>query len=179
MKTILVAVVGTVGLLATPAVAGTLKTKPVAKPAVTETKAAEAPKPIAADAVAAALGAEVSPEILAIPELPADASTPFASLELRAPLMPAPLKNAKPSLKAKAPVLKMGNDYVIGSKRTAARPTEEVQQIVPRGLSQSAVTTFVQAHQDDVQLAGTASPLRSAAKPRRSSSSSRSRTRAT
>jgi len=153
MKTILVAVVGTVGLLATPAVAGSPK-----KP-----RKAEVAKPVAvaeasvADAGVAKAIAEVapssSPELLAIPVLPADTSTaltPFADLEKARPL-PAPLKMGKPKKEA-APAMKLGNDYVLGGKRQSAKPTEEVQQIVPKGLSRAQVSTYIDAHAGDIQL---------------------------
>jgi hypothetical protein len=154
MKTILVAVVGTVGLLATPAVAGSPKKQP-------EPKKAEVAKPVVAEANVAEAGvakavAEVapsSPEILAIPVLPADtttALTPFGDLEKARPL-PAPLKLGKPKKEA-APVLKLGNDYVLGGKRQSAKPSEEVQQIVPKGLSRTQVTSYIDAHATDIQL---------------------------
>jgi hypothetical protein len=55
---------------------------------------------------------------------------------------------------AKAPVMKFGNDYVLGggSKRQTAKPGEEVQQIIPKGLTRAAVSTYIDAHSDEVQL---------------------------
>jgi hypothetical protein len=150
MKTILVAVVGTVGLLATPAVAGSPKKQPrkaqVAKPTVADASVAEAG---VAKAIAEVTPA-ASPELLAIPVLPADTSTaltPFAELEKARPV-PAPLKMGKP----KTPVMKLGTDYVLGGRRQSAKPSEEVQQIVPKGLSRAQVSTYIDAHASDLQL---------------------------
>lgn len=133
MKTILVAVVGTVGLLATPAVAGSPRSRP-------EPKKAEVAKPAAS-----------LPEPLAIPVLPADTSTaltPFANLEKDRPT-PAPLKMGKPKA---APVMKLGTDYVLGGKRQSAKPTEEVQQIVPKGLTRAQVSNYIDGHTDEIQV---------------------------
>jgi hypothetical protein len=157
MKTILVAVVGTVGLLASPAVAGKSKTNQPAKPAK-----ADVVKPVvvadasaeagAASAVAAAVSGNAgSPEALALPDLPADTAGVFGQVSL-----PAPMAVGKPIAKpsAKAPVMNFGKDYVLGggAKRTSSKPTEEVQQIVPKGLSRVQVSSFIDAHADEIQL---------------------------
>lgn len=156
MKTILVAVVGTVGILATPAVAGNAKKQPVkaavkaevAKPVVVADASAEAG---AASAVAAAVSSNAgSSEALALPDLPADTAGVFGQVSL-----PAPMAVGKPAAKpAKAPVMNFGKDYVLGggAKRSSAKPTEEVQQIVPKGLSRVQVSTFIDAHADEIQL---------------------------
>jgi hypothetical protein len=58
-----------------------------------------------------------------------------------------------PVLKAKkAPVLKMGANYVLGARKAAEQPKEEVQQIVPKGLSQIQIVDFMNAHAGDIQL---------------------------
>lgn len=169
MKAILVAVVGTAGLLATPAVAGTKKPSSAKAPA----KAAEIaqPKQVVADAsadagagagaataaavaqaVAAAAQPASSPEAFALPDLPADTAGVFGQVSLPAPVVVGkPI--AKPG-KEKAPVMKMGNDYVLGggSKRQTTKPGEEVQQIIPKGLSRAAVSTYIDAHADEIQL---------------------------
>src|SRR5438045_3329874 len=158
MKTILVAVVGTVGLLASPAVAGKSKSQTPSKPAAK----AEAAKPVvvadasaeagAASAVAAAVSSNASPEALALPDLPADTAGVFGQVSL-----PAPMAVGKPIAKpapAKAPVMNFGKDYVLGggAKRSSAKPTEEGQQFVPKGLSRVQVSTFIDAHSDQLQL---------------------------
>ena len=160
MKTILVAVVGTVGLLASPAVAGKSKSnQPQPKPAKAETA-----KPVvvadasaeagAASAVAAAVSSNAagSPEALALPDLPADTAGVFGQVSL-----PAPTAIGKPIAKpapTKAPVMNFGKDYVLGggAKHSSAKPTEEVQQIVPKGLSRVQVSSFIDSHADEIQL---------------------------
>jgi hypothetical protein len=171
MKTILVAVVGTVGLAATPAVAGSGKpstTKPsveqkriaeadAAKPAVERMRLADAAaaKP-AVERTAAAANADVSAtpstELLDIPQLPADTSDAFNQLDLVKPraVMVAPAKKAKPE---KAPVLDLGDHYVLGGHKVeATAPREEVQQFIPRGLSDAQVSTVVQKSSADLQV---------------------------
>jgi hypothetical protein len=91
------------------------------------------------------------PEALDIPVLPADTSSalsPFPELEKR----PMPVTLAKPakSNKAKPVVLNTGKDYMLGGRR-AAKPGNEVEQIIPRSLSQAQVATVVQSHMGDIQ----------------------------
>lgn len=151
MKTILVAVVGTVGLLATPAVAGKSKKQEQPKKPVVVAEAAT-PSPLEA-AVAKAIAEETqsSPELVAIPELPVDPSNAFSQLPELAP--PPPMKALPLKAKnAKAPVLKMGANYVLGARKAAEQPKEEVQQIVPKGLSQVQIVDFMNAHSADIQL---------------------------
>jgi hypothetical protein len=146
MKTIL-AVVGTVGLLATPAVAGHKKQAQPKKPVVVAE--ATTPTPLEAAAKAAQLETEASPELVEIPELPVDSSNAFSQLPDLAP--PPPVMKTPVKAK-KAPVLKMGANYVLGARRTAEQPKEEVQQIVLKGLSQVQIVDFMNAHAGDIQL---------------------------
>lgn len=147
MKTIL-ALVG-IGMFTAPAIAGSGKqtvhpTKPVVLASVAKrgvAKPAE-PAPIAADLAPA--------EILDIPELPADPSSalhPLPELERRQVVVA--VKPAKPA-KAKAPVVNLGANYVLGARR-AAKPEHEVEQIIPKSLSQAQVATVVQANMSDIQ----------------------------
>ncbi|HSD88361.1 MAG TPA: hypothetical protein VLB44_12625 [Kofleriaceae bacterium] len=150
MKTILVAVVGTVGLLATPAVAGSPKKQPEPKKAEVTKPVAEASLGEAGVSKAIAEVAPSSPEALGIPDLPPDTTSLFSQVSL-----PAPVLAGKPMARAtkdKAPVMKLGNDYVLGGKRKSAKPTEEVQQIVPKGLSRTQVSTYIDTHAGDIQL---------------------------
>ena len=161
MKTILFAVAGTLGMLSAPAVAGNGKKKhrdPKPVTLVADAKA-EAPKPAAAGdasavivAAAVALDAQtLDANALDIPALPPDTSSvlaPFAELERRAVVAPA--KPAKPS-KAKPPVMKMGNDFVLGHRQAGAKFERDVEQIIPRSLSQAQVATVVQARMSDIQ----------------------------
>jgi hypothetical protein len=146
MKTIL-AVVGTVGLLATPAVAGHKKQAQPKKPVVVAE--ATTPTPLEAAAKAAQLETEASPELVEIPELPVDSSNAFSQLPDLAP--PPPVMKTPVKAK-KAPVLKMGANYVLGARKTAEQPKEEVQQIVLKGLSQVQIVDFMNAHAGDIQL---------------------------
>jgi hypothetical protein len=146
MKTIL-AVVGTVGLLATPAVAGHKKQAQPKKPVVVAE--ATTPTPLEAAAKAAQLETEASPELVEIPELPVDSSNAFSQLPDLAP--PPPVMKTPVKAK-KAPVLKMGAKYVLGARKTAEQPKEEVQQIVLKGLSQVQIVDFMNAHAGDIQL---------------------------
>jgi hypothetical protein len=151
MKTILAAVVGTVGLLATPAVAGNGKKQDQAKKPIVVAEAAT-PSPLeAAIAKAIVVETQSSPELVAIPELPADSSNAFSQLP---ELAPPPTMKAMPTKAkaAKAPVLKMGSNYVLGARKTAEQPKEEVQQIVLKGLSQVQIVDFMNAHASDIQL---------------------------
>lgn len=161
MKTFLL-VVGTASLLASPALAGNAK-KPrelkVASVTATEKAAAPAVAPALAAAAAVAspeLGA-MSPELLALPDLPADTSSPlvpFPELENARPVAaPAKKKAAK-----KAPVMKFGKDYVLGSKRESARPNADIEHIVPKGLSQAQVATVIQGHMDEIRVCWNAVP---------------------
>jgi hypothetical protein len=161
MKPILVAV--GIGMLTAPAVAETPKknhreTKPtiLASSKTVASKPAELPAP-AADAaplsapVAAAAAAIVSPEALDIPVLPADTSSVlsmFPELEKR----PMPAMTAKPAkpTKAKPVVLNTGKDYMLGGRR-ASKPGTEVEQFIPRSLTQAQVATVVQANMSDIQ----------------------------
>jgi hypothetical protein len=171
MKTILV-VAGTLGLFTAPAVAGNSKNKsreparPVLAIAADKVAVAEAGKvggdagsgPVAATQEPATVGAPSepakvaappAPESLDIPVLPPDTSSPlqpFSELERR-PVAPA--KPAKP-IKDKPIVMKMGDDYVLG-RRQAGKPEREVEQIIPRSLSQAQVATVVQSHVHDIQ----------------------------
>lgn len=137
MKTIL-AVVG-IGMFAAPAIAGNAK------------KNLASTKPVAVAAVATPEIADLAPaEILDIPVLPADPSSalqPMPELERRQIAVAA--KPAKP-MKTKAPVVNLGANYVLGGRR-AAKPEREVEQIIPRSLSQAQVATVVQANTSDVQ----------------------------
>lgn len=170
MKTILVAVVGTVGLVATPAVAGTPKKQPTTKPTIEAKRIAEIDTkaagpadvgPVAVSRVSpladATLPAELtpSPELLGIPELPADTSNAFSQFDLvkaRPVTLAAPAKSAK-SKKEKTPVLNLGENFVLGGKKKVeSTPHEEVQQIIPRGLTDAQVSTVVQKSSSDVQL---------------------------
>lgn len=169
MKTILVAVVGTVGLLATPAVAGNGKKQAQPKKPVVVAEAAT-PSPLSTSPAAALRGpaepdlaieagvanaiaveTQASPELVAIPVLPADSSNAFSQLP---ELAPPPVLKAQPikAKAAKAPVLKMGANYVLGARKTAEQPKEEVQQIVLKGLSQVQIVDFMNAHASDIQL---------------------------
>lgn len=148
MKTIL-AVVGTVGLLATPAVAGHKKQAQPKKNVVVAEAVTSTPLQAAAAAKADELETEASPELVAIPELPVDASNAFSQLRDLAP--PPPVMKAPVKAK-KAPVLKMGANYVLGARKSAEQPKEEVQQIVLKGLSQVQIVDFMNAHAGDIQL---------------------------
>lgn len=149
MKTIIAVVVGTVGLLATPAVAGNGKKQAQPKKPVVVAQAATTSPLETAAAKARVDEMQASPELVAIPELPVDASNAFSQLPELAPppVMKAPVLKAK-----KAPVLKMGANYVLGARKTAEQPKEEVQQIVPKGLSQIQIVDFMNAHAGDIQL---------------------------
>lgn len=159
MKAILVAVVGTAGLLATPAVAGTKKQSSAKAPSKAEIAR---PKAVVADAsadagAAAAVAEAVaaapaaSPEAFALPDLPADTAGVFGQISLPAPVVVGkPM--AKPA-KEKAPVMKFGNDYVLGNKRESAKPSAEiVQHVVPKGLSRATVSTYIDEHSNEIQL---------------------------
>jgi hypothetical protein len=160
MKAIFV-IAGTLGMLHAPAVAGNSKkknrepTKPVTLVAKADAKAAieGAEKPAEA-APATALEAAVSatPTVLDIPVLPPDTSSvlsPFPELERR-PVLAAAAKPMKTS-KDKAPVMKMGADYVLGRRQVNAKPDREVLEIIPRSLNQAQVATVVQSHMSDIQ----------------------------
>lgn len=151
MKTLLL-VAGSVGLLASPAIAGSkgrVSKRPTTVASV-ETSSADSPSPAAAAAPELALPAEV----IAIPDLPADtrsALVPFPELELAArPVAARPAASTR--MKQKAPVMRMGTGYVVGGgKREATGPSQEVERIIPKSLSQSQVATVVQAHMSDIQ----------------------------
>src|SRR5690606_1737765 len=103
----------------------------------------------------------LAPEVLAIPDLPMDMSSPLAPLpELEKKLASTPVAKPMPkvSKKAKAPVMNMGKDYVLGA-REANKPTaNDTQEIVLKTLSQAQVATVVQAHMSDVQQCWNAIP---------------------
>ena len=155
MKPILVAV-GTVGLFAAPAVAGNKKNP--AKPSTLVAAKAEAkPADVAAPAPALVAVVEAPATVLDIPVLPPDTSSalsPMPELEARAAATIV-AKPAKLSAAAKAPVLKIGKDYVLGGrdpKRSTAKPDRgEVVEFIPRSLGQAQVATVVQSHMGDIQ----------------------------
>lgn len=107
---------------------------PVHKPPSTETIAANK----SALDTAAPLG-----DALDIPALPADTSSLFEPLAIakRVPAKPA---------KDKPLVIKTGDDYALGRRQTA-RPEQDVEQIIPRSLSQAQVATVVQGHMADIR----------------------------
>ncbi len=154
MKAAILLVAGTVGLLASPAVAGNSKKRDIKKTAVASVEksevAAAAPAPeLTAQALVPELTA--SPEMLAMPELPADLSSPLTPFpELEKKLVGLAAKPAKVVKGAKAPTMKMGKNYVLGG-RESAKPTTEVEQFVPRSLGQAQVATVVQSHMGDIQ----------------------------
>jgi hypothetical protein len=149
MKNLLL-VVGTVTLFAAPAGAENAKKSIGKKPVVVAQ--ADKTTPVAAPAVAPALPA-VSGEMLALPELPADASSPLNPFpELKAPVVVAKTTKAKPV------VMNMGDKYMLGAKHDSAKPGAEVQQIVPKSLSQSQVATVIQSHMADVQTCWSSVP---------------------
>lgn len=151
MKTILVAAVSTVGLLATPAFAGKSKKQDSAKKPAPVVVAEAAPPTIEA-AVAKAIIDETHPssaELVAIPDLPVDMSNAFSQMPA---LAPPPVLKAVAKKPGKAPIMKTGANYVLGARKVADQPKEEVQQIVPRGLSQPQIVDFMNAHTDDIQL---------------------------
>jgi hypothetical protein len=153
MKNLLV-IVGTVGLLHAPAVAGgNKKVREAKKPVVASVDKTHAARPVVADAELPQL-----PELVfEIPELPHDTSSalvPFPELEAER-AMPVTHKRDK---KVSPPVMNIGKSYVLG-KRDAAKPTvNEVQHVVPRSLSQAQVATVVQSHMGDIQSCWTAVP---------------------
>lgn len=164
MKTFLL-VVGTASLLASPALAGNAKKSRELKVAsVTSTEKAAAPAAAPSLAAAAATAnvaapelEPLSPELLALPDLPADTSSPlvpYPELEHARPLV-APVKAKKAS---KAPVMKFGKDYVLGTKRESAKPNADIEHIVPKGLSQAQVATVIQSHMDEIRVCWNAVP---------------------
>ena len=46
--------------------------------------------------------------------------------------------------------MKMGKDYMLG-RRESTKPANEVEQFVPKSLSQAQVATVVQSHMTDIQ----------------------------
>jgi hypothetical protein len=151
MKTIasMLAVVGTVGLLAAPAVAGNGKKQAQPKKPIVVAEATTQSALEAAVAKAIVEETQASAELVAIPELPVDSSNAFSQLP---ELAPTPVMNAIPSKHSKAPVLKMGSKYELGARKTDEQPKEEVQHIVPKGLSQVQIVDFMNAHAGDIQL---------------------------
>ena len=156
MKNILL-VVGTVSLLAAPVGAEGMKKsskKPITVAQVDKTAIA----PVA-PVVAPVLPA--STEMVALPELPADTSSPLlASPELEHTVqLGASIKPAKVT-KEKPLVMNMGDKYTLGTKRESAKPTQEVERIIPKSLSQSQVATVVQSHMAEVQQCWNAIPAK-------------------
>jgi hypothetical protein len=164
MKSLLV-VVG-IGSFTAPAVAGNSKSdhRKASKPVAAAPVTVEAPvivasteTPAAAPTGMLAATSTDTPAVLDIPALPADTSSallPMPELEARAAVTkPAKLAkaiNAK-ALSAKAPTLNLGQDYVLGGRRAASKPEREVEQIIPRSLTQAQVATVVQSHMADIQ----------------------------
>lgn len=151
MKTILVAAVSTIGLLASPAFAGKSKKQDASKKKAPVVVAEAAPPTIEA-AVAKAIIEESQPssaELIAIPDLPVDMSNAFSQMTT---LAPPPVLKAVAKKPGKAPIMKTGADYVLGARKVADQPKDEVQRIIPRGLSQPQIVTFINAHTDDIQL---------------------------
>ncbi len=145
-------VVGSVGLVASPAVAGSKKRD--LKPTVASVEKTDVEK--AAPELAAPPA-----EVLAIPELPADNSSVFAPLpELEKKLAstsakPLPMMKGH---KAKAPVMNMGKDFVLGKRQSSKPASENVEHVVPKSLTQAQVATVVQAHMSDIQSCWSAVP---------------------
>lgn len=161
MKAAILLVAGSVGLLASPALAGNSKKRDSKKPTVASVEKTEAAA--AAPEVAAPVSIELpgAPAVV-IPDLPVDNSSPFASMpELEKSLASTTVKPmVKSSKKEKAPVMRMGKDYVLGNgpKRESAKPTLDAIQVVPKGLSQSQVATVVQSHMSEIQSCWSAVP---------------------
>lgn len=145
MKAILV--VASFGLLSAPAVAGTNTKKTTAAPPSAK---ADVVKPSSAFASALAQPAQPIAD-LDIPVLPADTTSalvPFPELEKgRAVAAAKPVKAGKD----KPVVMKMGSDYVLGRHQAASVSGHDVEQIVPKSLSQAQVATVVQSHMADIQ----------------------------
>lgn len=161
MKPILVA--ATIGMFTAPAAAGNAKKTAAAPPpalkAALIASAEKASAPAAAAAAAApsaalasALARPAQPVAdLDIPALPADTSSalvPFPDLEKgRAVAATRPIKPGK----EKPVVLRMGTDYMLGGRKAASVSGHDVEQIVPRSLSQAQAATVVQSHMADIQ----------------------------
>jgi hypothetical protein len=150
MKSLL-AFAAIVGMYSAPAVAGSPKKKHRdTKAAAAATVAAVANATLADAAKPAAATTDAAGLELDIPALPPDTSSvlaPFAELERR----PLPTAQAKPMKAGKAPTMKMGADFVLGRRQTSAKFERDVEQIIPRTLSQSQVATVVQAHMSDIK----------------------------
>jgi hypothetical protein len=149
MKNLLL-VVGTVSLLAAPAGAGGMK-KSSKRPTVAQVDKTAVLAPVIAPVVAPVLPA-ASNEMVALPQLPADTSSPLnafpeldAKVQIASAVKPAKIEKSKPL------VMNMGDKYVLGTKRESAKPTQEVEQIIPKSLSQSQVATVVQSHMGEIQ----------------------------
>jgi hypothetical protein len=161
MKNLLL-VVGTVSILAAPAGAETDKKTFAKKPISVAQVEKTAVTPLLAHAAAAAAETTTAPassELLAMPDLPVDTSSPlnpFPELDHKAP---GPLAKAAKTIKDKPIVMNMGEKYVLGSKREAERPTvQDTQTIIPKSLSQAQVATVVQSHMGEVQQCWNAVP---------------------
>jgi len=159
MKNLLL-VVGTVSLFAAPAAAEGMK-KSTSKKPVTVAQADKIEKAMIAPVVTPVVAAVAAPEtsdVIAMPELPQDMSSPlspFPELEHKAPVV---LAKAAKSVKEKPLAMNMGDKYVLGTKRESAKPTAEVEQFIPKSLSQSQVATVVQSHMSEVQQCWNAIP---------------------
>jgi hypothetical protein len=158
MKAAILLVAGSVGLFASPAVAGNSKKREIKKPTIAAVEKTEIAVP-ATELSAAAVVGELpdSPEMLAMPSLPADLSSPLVPFpELEKKLLSPAAKPMK-AHKGKAPTMKMGKDYVLG-RRESAKPGAEAEHIIPKSLSQSQVATVVQSHMSDIQSCWNAVP---------------------
>lgn len=145
-------VVGTVGLVASPAVAAPKK-RDIQKPVVVAVEKTEMAAPIEVAAPVA--------DAIAMPELPHDTSSPlvpFPELENKAPIIPA--KPVKHAAKTKAPVMKMGKNYILGGREGAAKDiqVQDVERVTLKTLTQAQVASVVQSHMADVQSCWTAVP---------------------
>jgi hypothetical protein len=150
-KAAILLVAGSVGLLASPAVAGSKKRdiKPTVA-SVEKTDVAKAAPELSAPA-----------NELGIPELPADTSSVFAPMpELEKKLASTSVK-PMPMMKAhkgKAPVMNMGKDFVLGKRESSKPAADNVEHVVPKTLTQAQVATVVQAHMSEIQSCWSAVP---------------------
>jgi hypothetical protein len=150
-KAAILLVAGSVGLLASPAVAGSKKRdiKPTVA-SVEKTDVAKAAPEVAAPA-----------HSLDIPELPADTSSVFAPMpELEKKLASTSVK-PMPMMKThkgKAPVMNMGKDFVLGKRESSKPAADNVEHVVPKTLTQAQVATVVQAHMSEIQSCWSAVP---------------------
>lgn len=151
MKAAILLVAGSVGFFASPAVAGNSKKREIKKPTIAAVEKTEIAAPVELSAAAVIGELPGSPEMLAMPDLPPDLSSPLTPFpELEKKLVASAGKSAKPAAKTKAPTMKMGKGYMLGG-RESAKPANEVEAFVPKSLSQSQVATVVQSHMSDIQ----------------------------